>query len=229
MTNHMLVCGVGATGRHIIDELCAAKVQVVAIDVEEDSLVSIRERHPDADFTYFVGDATDDEILTQAGIATARAIAAVLPSDKDNLYIVVAARQANANARVVARASEATHVEKLKRVGANSVVLTPSIGGRRLATELERPVFARFLDDMLKDPAGYRFNEVTISEGHPLVGLTLEEARIRDRFGMGVLAIAQGEEPWRYNPETTERLVAGTTLIVLGSSAQVDALRKGTT
>ena len=227
MSQHMLVCGAGATGRHIIEELCAAKVPVVAIDVEEDPLLAIRERHPSADFTYHVGDATDDDTLTRAGITTARAIAAVLPSDKDNLYIVVAARQANATARIVARVSELPHVEKLKRVGANSVVLSPTIGGRRLVTELERPVFARFLDDMLKDPAGYRFNEVTIGADHPLVGQTLGEARIRERFGMAVLAVAQGEDPWRYNPEDSERLVVGTTLIVLGSNDQVEALRKG--
>ena len=223
---HMLVCGAGATGRHILEEMFATRTPVVVIDTDEEVLAAVREQHPDAQLETIAGDATDDTVLERAGLDAARCIAAVLPEDKDNLYIVVAARQANATARIVARVREVSHADKLKRVGADAVVMSNYIGARRMATEMLRPVFARFLDDMLKDPGNYRLNEVTIEAGSTLAGKTLRDARVREQFGMSVLAISKASEPWRYNPEETEVLGEGTTLIVLGSIEQVEEMKR---
>ena len=149
----MLVCGVGTPGRNIIPVLFHARAPVVAIDSDERALLSLREFHRPVRFSYVVGDATDDEVLTSAGIQDARGVAATLPSDKDNLYIVVATRQYNPHARIVARVTQISHVEKLKRVGADSVVAMNYIGGQRLASEMLRPAFVRFLDAMVGDGA----------------------------------------------------------------------------
>src|SRR5207244_4827220 len=111
----MIVCGAGTTGRNIITELFEARTPVVAIDTDEQALLSVGQYHRPVRFSYIVGDATDDEVLARAGVHDARGIAATLPSDKDNLYIVVAARQHNAHARIVARATQLSHVEKIKR------------------------------------------------------------------------------------------------------------------
>jgi uncharacterized protein with PhoU and TrkA domain len=42
---------------------------------------------------------------------------------------------------------------------------------------------------------------------------------------MSVLAIGDGEASWRFNPEGTEPLTAGTVVIVLGSAEQVEPLQ----
>src|SRR5688572_28819557 len=110
----MIVCGAGTTGRNIMTELFHARAPVVAIDTNEQALVALRDYPRPIRFSYVVGDATDDDVLARAGIQDARSIAATLPSDKDNLYIVLAARQSNPSARIVARVSELSHVEKLK-------------------------------------------------------------------------------------------------------------------
>jgi voltage-gated potassium channel len=226
MKDHMIVCGAGATGRHIITELFNARTLLVAIDADEEPLLWVREHYPDAAFEFVVGDATDDEVLTRAGIAEARGVAAVLPSDKDNLYIVVSTRQSNPSARIVARVTEPSHADKIKRAGADSVVAMNFIGGRRIATEMLRPVLMRFLDDMFKDTrAAYRLREVTIEEGSALAGVTLGEAAIRDKFGMAVLAIGDGAQAWRFNPDDSERLAPGSIVIVLGSIEQVEPLQ----
>src|SRR5678816_4731759 len=142
----MIVCGAGTTGRNIVTELFHARAPVLAIDTNEQALVSLREFHRPVRFSYVVGDATDDEVLMRAGIRDARAVAATLPSEKDNLYIVIATRQNNTHARVVARVSQISQVEKLKRVGADSVIAMNHIGGQRMVSEMLRPAFVRFLD-----------------------------------------------------------------------------------
>ncbi len=58
-------------------------------------------------------------------------------------------------------------------------------------------------------------------------GATLREARVRERFGMTVLAVrGRDSQSWIYNPDADERLGSGMTLVVLGSAEQVAELRR---
>ncbi len=230
MKDHVVVCGAGSTGRNVIEELLAADVPVIAIDLLEHDLKEIAAKYPKAAFSYIVGDATDDDIITQTNLATARGLVAALSSDKDNLYLTVSGRQTNANMRIVARCAELSHVDKIKRSGADAVVSPNYIGGMRLVSELLRPAVVRFLDDMLRDRrAAFRIEEVTLGTHAISLGATLKEARVRERFGMTVLAVrrAAGSE-WTYNPDASESIVPGATLVVLGSLEQVSKLRAAT-
>src|SRR5258706_7527498 len=96
MKDHVIVCGAGSTGRNVIEELILTGVPVIAIDTRESELKEIADKHPGADYAYIVGDATDDDIINQTNLATARGLVAALSSDKDNLYLTVSGRQTNA-------------------------------------------------------------------------------------------------------------------------------------
>jgi voltage-gated potassium channel len=227
MQEHVVVCGAGTTGRNVIEELLKTNVPVIAVDVVEHELKEISDKYPKADFSYVVGDATDDDILGQLNLGAARGLIAALSSDKDNLYLTVSARQMNPNLRIVARAAELSHVEKIKRSGADAVVSPNFIGGMRLVSEMIRPAVVGFLDTMLRDKrAAYRIEEVTLKEGIERVGSTLRDARVREKYGMTVLAIRDGNQDYIYNPGPDEKLTVGTTLVVLGSPEQVASLRK---
>src|ERR1044071_4086918 len=99
MKDHVVVCGAGSTGRNVIEELLTTGVPVLAIDVREGELREIAEKFPRAEFTYLVGDATDDDIMAQTGLERARGLVAALSSDKDNLYLTVSGRQSSPGGR----------------------------------------------------------------------------------------------------------------------------------
>ncbi len=226
MKDHVIVCGAGSTGRNVIEELLTTGVPVIAIDTRESELRDIADRHPKAPFAFIVGDATNDDIMDQAHLGAARGLVAALSSDKDNLYLTVSGRQSNPNARIVARCAELSHVDKIKRSGADAVVSPNFIGGMRMVSELLRPAVVRFLDDMLRDRgAVFRIEEITLGEKG--LGDTLRDAKIRERFGMTVLALrGRDAATWIYNPDADERLEPGMTLVVLGSPDQVASLRR---
>jgi voltage-gated potassium channel len=228
MKDHVIVCGAGSTGRNVIEELIKTGVPVIAIDVNELELKDISDKHPGAQYSFIVGDATDDDVMNQTNLKGARGLVAALSSDKDNLYLTVSARQENPSARIVARCAEMSHVEKIKRSGADAVVSPNYIGGLRLVSELLRPSVVRFLDEMMRDRrAAYRIDEVTLGEGAQGMGATLKEAKVRERFGMTVLATRNpADAAWNYNPDASDPIGPGTTLVVLGSAEQVAELRK---
>ena len=228
MKDHIIVCGAGSTGRNVIEELLTTGVAVIAIDKNEHELREIAEKFPKAAFTYIVGDATDDDVMNQCNLGVARGMVVALSSDKDNLYLTVSCRQANPSARIVARCAELSHVEKIKRSGADAVVSPNFIGGMRLVSEMLRPAVVRFLDDMLRDRrAPFRIEEIRLGDRAAALGTTLRDARVRERFGMTVLAVRGGDNTsWTYNPDAGEKIGPGMTLVVLGSPEQVMALRK---
>jgi len=228
MKDHVVVCGAGSTGRNVIEELLTTGVPVIAIDLREGELRELADKFPKAEFSYIVGDATDDDVMAQAGLERARGLVAALSSDKDNLYLTVSGRQANPGTRIVARCAELSHVEKIRKSGADAVVSPNFIGGMRLVSELLRPAVVRFLDDMLRDRrAAYRIEEIRLGDRAAELGTTLRDARVRERFGMTVLAVrASDNQSWVYNPDADEALGPGMTLVVLGSAAQVAELRR---
>jgi len=226
MKDHIVVCGAGSTGRHIIEELIKTEVPVVAIDKNEVELQEIAEKYPKAEYTYMIGDATDDDVLMKCNLADARGLVAALSQDKDNLYLTVAARQTGPHLRIIARCAELSHVDKLKRAGADGVVSPNFIGGMRMVSELVRPQVVRFLDDMMRDKrAAYRVEEVTV--GKALVGKTIRDADVRGRWGMNVIAArAVDGDNWIYNPEPDLELSNGMVIVVVGSADQVRKMRE---
>jgi len=227
MHEHIVVCGAGSTGRNVIEELLSTNTAVIAVDLNEVELKDIAEKYPKAEYSFIVGDATDDDVIAQMNLGSARGLVAALNSDKDNLYLTVSARQANPRLRIVARCAEIGHVEKLKRTGADAVVSPNFIGGMRLVSEMVRPAVVGFLDAMLRDKrAAYRIEEITLGDGFGKLGNTLRDARVRERFGMTVLAVRGDSKEWTYNPDPGEPLAPGMTLVVLGSADQVAQLRR---
>jgi voltage-gated potassium channel len=243
MTDHVIVCGAGPTGSYVVDELVAARCRVIAIDEDPQLLRALEERHPGELLQCITGDPTNEAVLARAELATARGLVAAMTNDKDNIYLIVEARQVNPTTRIIATATARSHVDKLKRVGADAIVNPGYIGGLRMVSEMLRPDVVRFLDDMLRDTrAIWRIEEATVEQGSKLAGATLAEIKVRTNYGMTVLALGRPggkpsaenslsssvvghRGPWIYNPSGDEKLMPGTILVVLGDVEQVANLR----
>ena len=222
ISNHYIVCGVGRTGIHVINELVAVGEVVVAVDTNEQLLEELRARN----ILTVIGDATDDEVLDRAGLSRAKGVVATLDDDKTNMFVVVSARQTNPRLRIVVKAVSPSAAEKLRRAGADSVVAPNFIGGMRIASELLRPHVVRFLDEMLRDKeARLRIEEATVGSDAPLIGKTLREANLREAAGVLILAVRLGDGEVSYVPPPDLRLDAGQTLIAIGRPAEIAKLR----
>lgn len=229
LDNHVIVCGVGSTGTHVIKELMTTKTPMVAVDQVEANLEELAREHG-RKFLYVVGDATDDHILQAAGIENAAGMVAALASDKDNLYLVVTAQQlhpAPENFRIVARGSELSVLAKLRRAGAHAVVSPNYIGGMRLASEMIRPTVVKFLDDMLRDDTAVRLEEVHIAPSAHVGDKSLRDLDVRNRVNVSVLAVKPADkEHYIYNPAPEQKLEPGMVLVVLGATKNIDQLRQ---
>jgi Trk K+ transport system NAD-binding subunit len=96
---HVLVCGLGAIGFRVVEELVRLGEPVVVIEREADNhFVATARRQGVA---VIVGDASVAEVLRQAHAGTARAVIAATSNDLANLAVALLAREMNPTQRVV--------------------------------------------------------------------------------------------------------------------------------
>jgi voltage-gated potassium channel len=226
LREHVIICGAGKTGGHIIREFAATERACCVVDVDPAQVSRLREEYPE--LALLQGDATEEDILRHAGIERALGIIANLHDDSRNLLITVMARFARPDIKIVARVEDQKLVDKFQHAGANYIVNPSFIGGMRMASEMLRPHVVTFLDKMLRGPdPSVRMEESTISGSSRLIGKSLREADILGTVGLQPIAVKSPETPhFIYNPPRDLELKEGTVLVVIGSPRQLNDLRR---
>ncbi|MFY9845892.1 MAG: potassium channel protein [Terriglobales bacterium] len=233
LRGHYIVCGVGDTGRHVAEEMHRTGTQFVVVDLHEELIKKVAETHPDLfrEMLYIVGDATEEETLSRAGLEHAKGLITALPEDKDNLVVTVVAHQNLPNLRIVARSSDQKFGERMLRAGARATVSPSHIGGLRMASELIRPQVVGFLDLMLKDQSQtLRVEEIEIDASSPWAGKHLNDLKMQPKHNLLVLALKGGEGSaaanlW-VNPPETLVVRAGAAIIVMGDMKDIRQARR---
>jgi len=126
MQNHFILCGFGRVGSATFKELKKRKQKVIII--EKDRMLVEKELWEDPNILAIPGDATDEELLKDAGIKRARGIIITTGDDVDNLFITLTSRELNPDIWIVTRASKRENIKRLYRAGANRVI-SPEISG----------------------------------------------------------------------------------------------------
>lgn len=220
LVNHYIVCGQGRMGLEICRYLSERERPFVVVELEESKL----EQHAiAAGWLYVHGDATDDETLTAAGIARARSLATVLPSDAANLYVVLSARMLASGLQIIARASEEKAIEKLARAGATRIVSPFSSGAVKMARFMLNPSIEDFLE--IADQSGNELElaDFQISPASPYRGKKLLETDLRDQ-GVMVIGIRRPNGERLMPPPADAVLQSGDCLFAFGSARSINAV-----
>ena len=222
-TNHLIVCGAGNTGHHIIQELYTTKKEFVVIEKDPEIYEDLQNAF--LDIVCICGDATKDEVLAEAGVDKARALAGVLPYDKDNLFLTITAKQLNPKIRIISKIMNLENKRKLIRAGASSIVPPQFIGALRLVSEMVRPKVVGFLDNMLRDKRNLRIEEVIIPKNSWVIGKKFSDIQLREKVGLQVIAfqdpISQG---YNYCPMPDDIIQEEMTLITMGDPERIQTL-----
>ncbi len=219
LSDHFIICGAGRVGSRLVREMQLAGTSFVAIESDARKAVELNLTASQL----LIRDATLEETLREAGIERARALAACLPDDADNLYVVLTARDLNRGLHIVARAVEEQAEPKLIRAGANRVVAPTIIGSHRMAQALLRPAVADFMDSIAAETLDLAFEQFEIAQGSELAGHKLESTTIRTELDVVVIAIRRQGGEMMFNPAGDTTLQAGDIIVAIGHA---DALRR---
>jgi len=220
LKDHYIVCGYGRMGKIIARELRHEDLDFIVIEKNHTAL-------DEEDLLIIEGDATRDDLLKKAGIEKAKCLISVLPTDAENLYVVLSARGLNPDLLIVARAGEEGSEQKLLRAGADRAVSPYYIGGLRIAHTVLKPAVVDFIEFATKSGnIDLQIKEINISEGSELVDQTLDHSGIGRDLGIIVVAIKQAGGEMKFNPTFRTVMEAGNTLIAVGETTKLKKLEE---
>ena len=219
LRDHFIICGAGRVGSHLIRALQGTDDQFIVIESDHNKV----EELTDQGIAVLARDATLESSLREAGVEHARGLAACLPDDADNVYVVLTARDLNPTLHIVARAAAEEAESKLIRAGANRVVAPTIIGGHRMAMALTKPAVGDFLDSISANDLELGFEQVEVEARSALVGLKLSETKIRSELDIVIVSIRRNNGEIVFNPTGDAKIKMGDMLIAIGKA---DALKK---
>jgi voltage-gated potassium channel len=210
-SDHYIVCGFGRVGRQVSRDLRAAGAQHVVIDPNPAN----REAARSAGIPLIESEASDDEVLKQAGIERAQGVIACVDSDAENIFITLTARELRSDILIIARASAEDSEKKLVRAGADRVISPYKTSGSAMARVALRPQVGGALD-----VADYRMEEIEVSPDCEAVGRKIAEVS----GGAVIVAIRHANGQLETQPPAQTELRVGDMIIAMGPPPEVERL-----
>lgn len=224
LKNHTIVCGYGRNGKQAVIKLKSFNMPCVVVEKDKELLEELENDN----ILYIEGDATVDESLQKAAIQNANSLITALPSDADNLFVVLSARQFNKNMTIISRASNESSINKLKIAGANNIIMPDKIGGMHMASLVVTPDLVEFVDRLtMLEEGSTNLEEILVNDlPSEFLNKTIRDLDLRRRTGCSVIGFKTATNDYIVNPESETILTADSNLIVLGRPSQIKKLRE---
>ncbi|CAN5525312.1 potassium channel protein [soil metagenome] len=223
LNNHVIICGYGRNGKQACDQLRSQNEPYVAIEMRNEIIEHMRE---EGSVLFVEGDATNDETLVEAGIERAKALITALPNDAANVFVVLTARGLNPNLKIISRASDESSEMKLKRAGADNVIMPDKIGGTHMAALVVKPDVLEFLD-YITERVNIKLEEILFSNlPDHMKNKSIRELEVRNKTGANIIGIKTLSGDYMINPTPDTVMEPGAKLFVLGTAEQVQKFKE---
>jgi K+ transport systems, NAD-binding component len=176
------VIGLGKFGTAVALSLESLGYPVLAIDIDENAIDSIKDKVSFAEIV----DATNPEALEETGIKNCDTVIIALDHLESSVLIALILEELGIH-HIIAKANSQIHGRVLRKIGVKEVVFPEEDMGVRIANRITS---ANILDYIEITP------EVDLLEykvlHKDLIGKSLAELALRNRFGVTVIAIRRG-------------------------------------
>ncbi len=207
------VIGLSAFGETLVHELVRRRVRVLAVDRDPLRVDALREVADEA----VIADATDKRALEALRLNDYDAVVLSLGSTLDaSLLAVLHLRDLRIHP-MIAKATSEEHRRLLLHLGVEEAIFPEADMARRVAHTLGTP---GLLDTVQLGP------DIAVVEAAPerdLVGHSLADLNLRQRFGINVVAVRDElRNETMVNPDPSLRITDSHVLIVLGTSDAIE-------
>ena len=173
-----------------------------------------------------IGDATTEQVLEEARLSVAKALVTGLPTDANNVFITLTARNLRPDIQIIAKSELESSCRKLRQAGANRIVMPYRVGAQQMERMISRPstadLFELFAETAREE---MELDELLVSAGGSLVGKTLNDSGIKETFNLLVIGIIRNDGELEFNPSPNHRIEANETLLVMGPMDDINRMK----
>ena len=210
-----MVIGLGRFGSQAAKRLCELGCEVLAIDCNSDLVQPISGVVTQA----VVADARDKEVLRALGAKDFEcAIVAIGTNLADSVLATMNLKELGVP-YIVCKASDDTHRQVLKKLGADRVVIPEQEQADRLAKNLSSPNVLEYIE--LSEEYGI----VEIPAPKSWQGKSLKELNVRAKLGVNIIAVEKGRQI-NVPPSADYKIAPEDIMVVLGDAAALEAVQK---
>ncbi|WP_135806584.1 potassium channel family protein [Halorussus marinus] len=218
LEDHVVVCTFSPRVETLVEEFRSWGVDYVVIEADRERAIDLYE----SGYEVIYGDPQSVETLRAAGVGEATAVVADA-SDEEDVGIVLTAREASADVRVVSVVEDPDLSAYHELAGVDAVLSPRELLGESLADKVTTGVNAE-IDGGVEIGEDFEVAELPVQRGSDLVGRTLAESGIRERAGANVIgAWVRGE--FETPPPPDAEIDAGTILLVAGREDRLERLK----
>lgn len=201
------VIGLGRFGQSVALSLTSLGESVLGIDIEEARVNEIADQ-----LTKVVqADATDEEVLRSLGLRNLDVVVVAVGSLEASILITLGLKEIGVK-YVIAKASSDAHAKVLKKIGADRIVFPEKEMGTRVAYNLSS---SNILDVIELSP---EYSVVEVAADGEIVGRTLRNLDLRNRYGVNVLAIKR-KDGVNLSPKAEDRIEKDDVLVLVGMNS----------
>lgn len=220
LDGHVIICGFGRLGLDLVNQLQHRGIPFVVVDVDLEKVIQAGERKVLA----IHGDATSEQVLETANLSAARALVTALPSDAENVFITLTARNLRPDIQIIAKSEQESSCRKLRQAGADKIVMPHRVGAQQMERMISRPTTADLVELFAEaSHLEMELDEFRVSQTSNLVGTALSDSKIKEEFNLLVVGIKNRDGEFRFNPPPQETIGDEDTLLVIG---QVDDINR---
>lgn len=210
LKGHTVICGFGVKGRSAVAELVdrgIPKDQIIVIDQSQSGL----EAASRLGVNFLLGNASSEQMLTDASIQSASQAIVVPNNDEACVLICLTIRELAPNVKIRAAAREDENIKLIKRSGADTVIAPSVSGGRLLASAASSPMSTEMVEELFEHNRGVEIFDQPVADSQ--VGKTPKELpELADQL---ILAIKSSKGETFYLRDARHRpLERGDTLII---------------
>ena len=240
---HLIIVGFGPTGRHLARAAQVGNVPYVVVEMNPDTVRVERRKGERIVF----GDASDPAVLEHVGIETARIMVVVISDPAAARRAVEVGRRTNPSVHILVRTRFLGETSSLYTLGANEVIPDELESSVEVFTrvlnhyQVPRDRIDAVADEVrssayekLRSPASagsslascriaipdVDITSCRVAPGSALVGKTLSDLGLRQRYGVTLLAIRRQEETLP-NPGGEDAVCESDTLVVMAAPGQM--------
>lgn len=222
LEDHYIVCGYGRMGNGLIEGLLAANEPFIVVDSDHNKEEEFKSRG----LLYIIGDATQEDTLKEAGAMKAKSLLALLPSDADNLYLAIAAKEINPSLYLVSQALYENAEKRLKKSGVDQVISPYKIASHHAlhaAVSLSPVRNVELGKSELGVPVSIR--EVVVEKGADLVDKSIIDSKLKSDYGVLVVGIKKDSGEILVSPNPHDEIHAGDMLVLAGENTNISKVQ----
>lgn len=223
LNNHVVICGFSRLGHDLANQLKHRKIPFAIIDISDAKVAKAN----DLDYLVIKGDATHESVLEEVKIGKARALATALPSDADNVFITLTARNLRPDIQIIAKSEQESSCRKLRQAGADKIVMPHRAGAQQMERMISRPTTADLFELFAEaSHMEMELDEIEVLNNSKLMGVSIDESGIKEQFNVLVVGIKDASGAFHFNPQPDELIGKGDTLLVIGEVENINRLKE---